>query len=97
MNVNLKKLDIGELRPRITIFGVGGAAGGIRVWRAMCLCLELDRPTQEKPQVAMRTPAVGVRDMGHGPLTHTIKAGSERAKELLAGGRARGGPSPPYA
>jgi cell division protein FtsZ len=27
MNVNLKKLDIGELRPRITIFGVGGAGG----------------------------------------------------------------------
>ena len=25
MNVNLKKLDIAELRPRITIFGVGGA------------------------------------------------------------------------
>jgi cell division protein FtsZ len=27
MNVNLKKLDIGELKPRITIFGVGGAGG----------------------------------------------------------------------
>ena len=27
MNVNLKKLDIGELRPQITIFGVGGAGG----------------------------------------------------------------------
>src|ERR1700681_2010467 len=27
VNVNLKKLDIGELRPRITIFGVGGAGG----------------------------------------------------------------------
>jgi cell division protein FtsZ len=27
MNVNVKKLDIGELRPRITIFGVGGAGG----------------------------------------------------------------------
>jgi cell division protein FtsZ len=27
MNVNLKKLDIAELRPRITIFGVGGAGG----------------------------------------------------------------------
>ena len=27
MNVNPKKLDIGELRPRITIFGVGGAGG----------------------------------------------------------------------
>jgi cell division protein FtsZ len=27
MNVNLKKLNIGELRPRITIFGVGGAGG----------------------------------------------------------------------
>ena len=27
MSVNLKKLDIGELRPRITIFGVGGAGG----------------------------------------------------------------------
>src|SRR5580704_10688967 len=29
MNVNLKKLDIGELRPRITIFGVGGAGGNV--------------------------------------------------------------------
>src|SRR6516162_57682 len=27
MNVNLTKLDIGELKPRITIFGVGGAGG----------------------------------------------------------------------
>jgi cell division protein FtsZ len=27
MNVKLKKLDIGELKPRITIFGVGGAGG----------------------------------------------------------------------
>jgi cell division protein FtsZ len=27
MNVNLKKRDIGELKPRITIFGVGGAGG----------------------------------------------------------------------
>src|ERR1700676_910217 len=27
MSVALKKLDIGELRPRITIFGVGGAGG----------------------------------------------------------------------
>ena len=27
MNVNLKKLDISELRPRITVFGVGGAGG----------------------------------------------------------------------
>jgi len=27
MNLNLKKLDIGELKPRITIFGVGGAGG----------------------------------------------------------------------
>jgi cell division protein FtsZ len=27
MNVNLKKLDISELKPRITIFGVGGAGG----------------------------------------------------------------------
>jgi Tubulin/FtsZ family, GTPase domain len=27
MNINLKKLDIGELRPRINIFGVGGAGG----------------------------------------------------------------------
>jgi hypothetical protein len=27
MNVNLKKLDIGDLKPRITIFGVGGAGG----------------------------------------------------------------------
>jgi cell division GTPase FtsZ len=27
MNANLKKLDIGELRPRITIFGVGGTGG----------------------------------------------------------------------
>jgi cell division protein FtsZ len=29
MNVNLKKIDIGELRPRITIFGVGGAGGNV--------------------------------------------------------------------
>ena len=27
MTVALKKLDIGELKPRITIFGVGGAGG----------------------------------------------------------------------
>ena len=27
VSVALKKLDIGELRPRITIFGVGGAGG----------------------------------------------------------------------
>ena len=27
MSVDLKKLDIGKLRPRITIFGVGGAGG----------------------------------------------------------------------
>jgi cell division protein FtsZ len=27
LNANLKKLDIGELRPRITIFGVSGAGG----------------------------------------------------------------------
>ncbi len=27
MSVNLKKLDIGDLKPRITIFGVGGAGG----------------------------------------------------------------------
>jgi cell division GTPase FtsZ len=27
MNVNLKKLDISELKPRITVFGVGGAGG----------------------------------------------------------------------
>jgi cell division protein FtsZ len=27
MNVNLKTLDISELKPRITVFGVGGAGG----------------------------------------------------------------------
>jgi cell division protein FtsZ len=27
LSINLKRLDIGELKPRITIFGVGGAGG----------------------------------------------------------------------
>jgi cell division protein FtsZ len=27
VNVNPKKLDISELKPRITVFGVGGAGG----------------------------------------------------------------------
>ena len=27
MNVNPKKLDISELKPRITVFGIGGAGG----------------------------------------------------------------------
>ena len=27
MNVNPEKLDISELKPRITVFGVGGAGG----------------------------------------------------------------------
>jgi hypothetical protein len=29
MSVNLKKLDIGELGPRITIFGVGGVVQAV--------------------------------------------------------------------
>jgi hypothetical protein len=30
MNVNLKKLDVSELKPRITIFGVGAPRANVR-------------------------------------------------------------------